>query len=55
MTYKIKYNNNSVELLFRGIAWCLGFILIIPIPWVINDQLKYFSRGFTVTSSKKTS
>ncbi|GEM_PF-3562919 len=52
MTHKIKYTNDSLELLGRGILWFFGFMFILPIPWVINDQIKYFSKGFTITSQK---
>jgi len=46
MIYKFKYQNNSVELLFRLILWIIASIFIIPIPWVINDSISYFSKGF---------
>jgi hypothetical protein len=48
VTYKIKYKNSSLELLGRIILWMIGMFLIIPIPWVINDQIAYFSKGFVI-------
>lgn len=43
----VKYENDSMELLIKIVIWAIGCFLILPIPWVINNQIKYFSEGFT--------
>lgn len=45
---RISYKNNSWELFGRIILWALGCVLIIPIPWVINDEISYFAKGFEI-------
>jgi len=44
--FKFKYRNSSFELFWRIIVWAIGTILIITIPWVINNQIAYFAKGF---------
>ena len=44
--FRFKYENNSFELFWRIIVWIIGILLILPIPWVINNQIAYFTRGF---------
>ncbi len=48
MPVRINYENDSIELLVKIIIWAIGFLLVLPIPWVINSQIKYFSKGFTL-------
>lgn len=50
MSAKIDYENSSFELLGKTIIWALAaiFSLGLAIPWVINSQIKYFSKGFTI-------
>jgi len=43
---KIRYENSGLELLGRMILWGIGVCLILPIPWVINDSITYFVKGF---------
>lgn len=45
---KISYKNNGLELLGKIILWSIVSCFIIPIPWVINDQIAYFSKGFEI-------
>ena len=45
---KIKYQNDSLKLLGLMIVWGIGTILILPIPWIINSAINYFSNGFTI-------
>jgi hypothetical protein len=45
---KIKYENSGLELLGRMLIWCFASMLIITIPWVINDIITYFSKGFKI-------
>ena len=46
--FKFKYENDSFELLWKIIVWIIGAFFILPIPWVINDQIAYFAKGFKV-------
>lgn len=46
---KIVYKNSSLELLGRIILWCLASCSIVLIPWVINNAITYFSKGFEIT------
>jgi hypothetical protein len=45
---KIKYQNDSLKLLGLMIVWGIGIMLILPIPWVINSTISYFSEGFII-------
>lgn len=46
---KLKYKNSGFELLGRIVLWTIGTCLVLPIPWVINDQMSYFAKGFEIT------
>lgn len=46
--FKIRYKNSGLEMLGRIILWGIGFMFIIPTPWVINDMISYYSKGFTI-------
>ena len=50
---KVDYKNSGLELLLRTFGWTLGFMLIITTPWVINDMISYFSKGFRIFYVKK--
>lgn len=45
---RITYKNNSGELFIKSIFWFFGFMLLLPIPWVINDMIAYYSKGFEI-------
>lgn len=47
---RIKYQNSGIELLGRTILWVIGTALIITIPWVINDIITYFAKGFQIVA-----
>lgn len=51
--YSFSYKNSGVELLGRSLIWLIGFMFILPIPWVINDQITYFTKGFKAHHSKE--
>jgi len=49
----VDYKNSGFELLGRIILWFIGSMLIITIPWVINDIISYYAKGFRVFYIKK--
>ena len=51
---KVDYKNSGFELLLRMLGWTLGFMLIITIPWVINDIISYYAKGFRIFYVKKS-
>lgn len=55
MKYKLSYKNNSLELLIRILGWIILTPLIVTIPWVINDQITYFAKGFELEKELDTS
>lgn len=53
VAYEVGYENGGFELLIRGILWVIGSMTIILIPWVINDQISYFAKGFRLFVDKE--
>lgn len=50
MPVRIDYNNDGLELLGKMLLWGLAifFSIGLALPWVLNSQIKYFSKGFTL-------
>jgi hypothetical protein len=46
--YRVSYQNSVGELFVLGIAWTIGWILVITIPFVLDSMAKYFTRGIEI-------
>ena len=55
VAYELGYENGGFELLVRSILWVIGSMTVILIPWVINDQINYFAKGFRLLTEEKQS
>ncbi len=53
VAYEVSYENGGFELLGRGILWVIGSMTIILIPWVVNDQISYFAKGFRLLTEEQ--